>query len=74
MSELRRHHILQAVQSARSQVEVGSLTKAISTVQRAGVSADEAPDVVYFQASIPMALAQWPEDRDGTSGRSACSA
>lgn len=61
MSELRRQHILQAAQSARSQVEVGCLTKASSTLQRAGVSADEAPDVVYFQASIAMALARWPE-------------
>lgn len=74
MSELKRHQILQAVQSARSQVEVGCLTKAISRLQRIGVSADEAPDVVNFQASIAMALAEWLEDRDGTFGRSACGA
>lgn len=61
MSDTRRQVVMEAVEAAIAHCEAGSFSEAEAMLHDANVSPDEAPGVVYFHASILMALNRWPQ-------------
>lgn len=61
MSKARRQHLMHAMRSALAEAEKGELPRAISSLKRANVLAEEAPAVVFFHASLLIAAQRWTE-------------